>query len=132
MTYIVAWACNYHVHKRPFLPQATEERRRMYEHIMHRTASGNMLEQQAGGRRHRYEEVKLSTKDTFKLYKTFMGLAEADEGMQVRAGERTDFWFHVCPTRFEAISTNITLIQCSCNFHFPSVRKFPPPKKKYF
>ncbi|KAI0224271.1 hypothetical protein LSAT2_024716 [Lamellibrachia satsuma] len=62
--------------------QATEERRRMYEHIMHRTASGNMLEQQAGGRRHRYEEAKLSTKDTFKLYKTFMGLAEADEGMQ--------------------------------------------------
>ena len=71
----------------PLRPQATEERQRLYQQIMKRTASGKMTGQP--GERLRYAEAKLSTKDTFKLYKTFMGLAEADEGMQVRISSNT-------------------------------------------
>lgn len=57
----------------------TEERKQLYEHITNK--SRNMIT--AGGDRSRsagkYSQQKLSTKDTFKLYKTFMGMAEADE-----------------------------------------------------
>lgn len=57
--------------------QATEERRRLYEHIM-KGSSRNMIT--AGDGRKEYAlDRRLNTKDTFKLYKTFMGLAEADE-----------------------------------------------------
>ncbi|ELT93459.1 hypothetical protein CAPTEDRAFT_220792 [Capitella teleta] len=45
--------------------QATAERRRLYQHIMKGSKE--------------FDNRKLNTKDTFKLYKTFMGLAEADE-----------------------------------------------------
>ena len=55
--------------------QATEERRRLHDRIMRGGQKG--MSSGEGGRM-----PKLSTKETFKLYKTFMGLAEADEGMK--------------------------------------------------
>jgi len=57
---------------------ATEERRRLWENIVRRTSQSAISD---GRERRRYvaNDAKLSTKDTFNLYKTFMGLAEADE-----------------------------------------------------
>ena len=62
--------------------QATEERRHMYSQIMQRTEHQS-TDHTGHGRTSAYKAARLSTKDTFKLYKTFMGLAEGDEGAQV-------------------------------------------------
>ena len=67
----------------PRVTQATEERRNMYTQIMQRTVSSRVQGSEGHGGSSSYKQAQLSTKDTFKLYKTFMGLAEADEGMQV-------------------------------------------------
>lgn len=59
----------------------TEERKRLYDNVMRGGSSQAMLEG-GGGRRPapRGAERKLGTKETFKLYKMFMGIAEAEEG----------------------------------------------------
>ena len=72
---------------------ATSERQRLYEHIQrksHAGAGGNMLT--ANGERSRPLKAggRLSTKETFKLYKTFMGMAEADEAGKSRDNIRID------------------------------------------
>ena len=62
----------------------TEERKRLYDNVMR--GGGNaqmMLEGEGGTSSHRLNskgERKLGTKETFKLYKMFMGIAEHEEG----------------------------------------------------
>ena len=68
---------------------ATEERRQLWESIKRRTAQTSVTDgterRQITGR-----DTKLSTKDTFNLYKTFMGLAEADDSGKQRERMRID------------------------------------------
>ena len=58
--------------------QATAERRRLYQNIVN-TSDTAMITDGKGKNKSRAGLSKLSTKQTFNLYKTFMGLAEADE-----------------------------------------------------
>ena len=55
--------------------RATEDRRRLYDYVMRRSSERDV----SGGGGGPGVRNKLSTKDTFKLYKAFMSLAEADE-----------------------------------------------------
>lgn len=62
---------------------ATEERRRLYDHVMRGSTNQHDMLTESGeharsGRKSGAQH-KLTTKQTFNLYKTFMGLAEADE-----------------------------------------------------
>lgn len=57
--------------------QATEERRRLYETIMHGGNQGMITD---GGMKAPKRGGKLTSAETFNLYKTFMGLADAEEG----------------------------------------------------
>ena len=62
--------------------QATPERKELLENIL-RGSSRPMIDDvdvRSHGRRHQGRDARLTTKDTFKLYKTFMGIAEADDG----------------------------------------------------
>ena len=59
--------------------EATEERQRLYSRIM-RGSNQQMIEGADGRFRSRGGVRRLDTKDTFNLYKTFMGVAEAHEG----------------------------------------------------
>lgn len=56
----------------------TEERKQLYEQVMARSQSPSMIDNKPtrGG----LIQPKLSSKDTFRLYKTFMGIAEYEEG----------------------------------------------------
>jgi hypothetical protein len=56
----------------------TEERRQLYENVMAKSQHGGMIDNKPakGG----LIQPKLSSKDTFRLYKTFMGIAEYEEG----------------------------------------------------
>lgn len=56
---------------------STDERRRLYDNIMRNSTQAMITD--AKGKTRRTAQPKLSTKQTFSLYKTFMGLAEADE-----------------------------------------------------
>ena len=56
---------------------STDERRRLYDNIMRNSTQQMITDSQ--GRMKKTGQPKLSTKQTFSLYKTFMGLAEADE-----------------------------------------------------
>ena len=59
--------------------EATEERQRLYRRIMGGSKQ-HMIEGGDGRYRSRGGVRKLDTKDTFNLYKAFMGVAEAHEG----------------------------------------------------
>ena len=59
--------------------EATEERQRLYSRIM-RGSNQQMIEGADSRFRSRGGVRKLDTKETFNLYKTFMGVAEAHEG----------------------------------------------------
>lgn len=56
---------------------STEERRRLYDNIM--ANSKQVVVTDAQGRKRKTGQPRLTSKQTFSLYKTFMGLAEADE-----------------------------------------------------
>ena len=60
---------------------ATDETRSLYEHIMRNNNQGMIEAAPSGGsgKRRNKVEKRLSTKETFNLYKTFMGMAEHDE-----------------------------------------------------
>ncbi len=66
----------------------TEERRRLWYAIMQGSSKPAIKAGEEGSRHPKYDyrNPKLSTKQTFNLYKTFMGLAEADEAG--KQGER--------------------------------------------
>ena len=62
--------------------EATEETRSLYQHIMMNGNQGMIEAGPSGGGRRRTQsggEKRLSTKETFNLYKTFMGMAEHEE-----------------------------------------------------
>ena len=67
----------------------TEERRKLYEYI-NESSSRSITAGDGQSRSSSYGQSKLSTKDTFKLYKTFMGMAEADEQGKKRENIRID------------------------------------------
>ena len=57
----------------------TPERRHLLENILRGSHQLALDDGRGGGSRHTRNEARLSTKDTFKLYKTFMGMAEMDD-----------------------------------------------------
>ena len=63
--------------------EATNETKALYKHIMRNNKQGMIEAGSSGGtvgkRRSKGLEKRLSTKETFNLYKTFMGMAEHDE-----------------------------------------------------
>ena len=72
---------------------ATDERQRLYEHIQRKSqAHTSRVANGSGGGDGRYRALtsRLSNKDTFKLYKTFMTMAEADESIKSRDNIRID------------------------------------------
>ena len=59
----------------------TEERKRLYDNVMRGGSSSRLMIEGDGESRGGLKgERKLGTKETFKLYKMFMGIAEAEEG----------------------------------------------------
>ena len=70
---------------------ATQERQRLYEHIQRKSeAHSKRVAEVSGDSRHRAFASRLSNKDTFKLYKTFMTMAEADDSIKSRDNMRID------------------------------------------
>ena len=68
---------------------ATSERQRLYDHIQRKSHANNMVTAN-GEPRMKTSSGRLSTKETFKLYKTFMGMAEADDAGKSRGNIRID------------------------------------------
>lgn len=68
---------------------ATDERRRLYDYISSKSKTLSYGGKEANKGWKSYQQ-QLSTKDTFKLYKTFMGMAEADEHSKKRENIRID------------------------------------------